>query len=227
MNFDSSNQHYLDFLQRLTNTMERENIQIGRFEIMETKKLYDGIYEFYNVPFKNYRSLRNRVNTLEPVSDRFPVSIVAIAKAGFFYVEEYDKVVCFACGGGLQDWKKEDDPWYEHARWFPRCIYLLLNKGGEYVSRVRGKGERNIDGETEGKDTVDRGSRGSDNDKKTQDDVERELSLSKCGICTNNDRQIAFFPCGHVYCCIDCCLYFGKCPVCKKRITAIGKIYIT
>lgn len=27
---------------------------------------------------------------------------------------------CFFCYGGLQSWEQGDDPWTEHARWFPR-----------------------------------------------------------------------------------------------------------
>ena len=35
-----------------------------------------------------------------------------------------DKIVCFHCGGGLQDWLHTDDPWTEHLRWFPYCVYV-------------------------------------------------------------------------------------------------------
>lgn len=30
-----------------------------------------------------------------------------------------DHVVCFHCGGGLQEWKENEDPWDQHAKWFP------------------------------------------------------------------------------------------------------------
>lgn len=30
-----------------------------------------------------------------------------------------DKVVCFCCNGGLAVWQPEDDPWEEHAKYFP------------------------------------------------------------------------------------------------------------
>ena len=33
---------------------------------------------------------------------------------------QQDKVRCFFCYGGLQSWEQGDDPWTEHARWFPR-----------------------------------------------------------------------------------------------------------
>lgn len=35
------------------------------------------------------------------------------------------------------DWKVQDDPWEEHARNFPNCGFVLLNKGREYVNIIR------------------------------------------------------------------------------------------
>lgn len=31
-----------------------------------------------------------------------------------------DDVKCFCCDGGLRCWESGDDPWVEHAKWFPR-----------------------------------------------------------------------------------------------------------
>jgi len=36
----------------------------------------------------------------------------------------------------LQHWERNDDPWMEHAKWFPQCEYLLQRKGIEFVTRV-------------------------------------------------------------------------------------------
>ncbi|RXG68825.1 Baculoviral IAP repeat-containing protein 2 [Armadillidium vulgare] len=48
-----------------------------------------------------------------------------------------DHVRCFHCGKGLRNWEPDDDPWVEHARWFPDCHFVLLKKGVEYVDKVR------------------------------------------------------------------------------------------
>ena len=48
-----------------------------------------------------------------------------------------DYVRCFFCGGGLRNWEPGDDPWVEHARWFPRCQFLRQSKGEEFVQLVR------------------------------------------------------------------------------------------
>ena len=59
-----------------------------------------------------------------------------IAKAGFFYIGESDRVRCWNCNGGLQDWKAEDNPWIEHAKWYPLCEFILQKKGAEFVCEI-------------------------------------------------------------------------------------------
>ena len=43
---------------------------------------------------------------------------------------------CYSCGGTLNDWQPNDDPWLEHAHWFPHCTYLIQIKGPEFVEDV-------------------------------------------------------------------------------------------
>ena len=42
-----------------------------------------------------------------------------IVKAGFYFLGERDRVKCWYCNGGLQNWEPMDEPWKEHAKWFP------------------------------------------------------------------------------------------------------------
>ncbi|XP_053527208.1 baculoviral IAP repeat-containing protein 7 isoform X1 [Artibeus jamaicensis] len=60
-----------------------------------------------------------------------------LAAAGFFHTGRQDKVRCFFCSGGLQTWQRGDDPWTEHAKWFPRCEFLLRTKGRDFVHSVQ------------------------------------------------------------------------------------------
>ncbi|XP_031997920.1 baculoviral IAP repeat-containing protein 7 isoform X1 [Hylobates moloch] len=60
-----------------------------------------------------------------------------LAAAGFFHTGQQDKVRCFFCCGGLQSWKRGDDPWTEHAKWFPSCQFLLRSKGRDFVHSVQ------------------------------------------------------------------------------------------
>jgi len=50
--------------------------------------------------------------------------------------DKEDKVKCFHCAGGLSHWEPEDDPWIEHARWFPKCVFLRQCKGDQFISDV-------------------------------------------------------------------------------------------
>ncbi|XP_053500174.1 baculoviral IAP repeat-containing protein 7 [Ictalurus furcatus] len=60
-----------------------------------------------------------------------------LARAGFFYTGHSDNVKCFFCNGSLRNWEPGDDPWQEHAKWFPRCEYLMQSRGQEYINHVQ------------------------------------------------------------------------------------------
>jgi hypothetical protein len=38
----------------------------------------------------------------------------------------------------LQNWEAGDDAWVEHARWFPRCPFLIQNRGQDFVRLTQG-----------------------------------------------------------------------------------------
>uniref|UniRef100_A0A5F9DB69 RING-type E3 ubiquitin transferase n=1 Tax=Oryctolagus cuniculus TaxID=9986 RepID=A0A5F9DB69_RABIT len=65
-----------------------------------------------------------------------------LAAAGFFHTGQQDKVRCFFCYGGLQSWERGDDPWTEHAKWFPRCQFLLRSKGRDFVHSIQESGSQ-------------------------------------------------------------------------------------
>ncbi|KAK3098075.1 hypothetical protein FSP39_015924 [Pinctada imbricata] len=62
-----------------------------------------------------------------------------LAKAGFFYAGFGDNVKCFFCDGGLRNWEPGDDPWTEHARWFPKCNYVRNVRGEQYIRTIQSK----------------------------------------------------------------------------------------
>lgn len=39
--------------------------------------------------------------------------------------------------GGLRNWERGDDALAEHARWFPKCSFLLQNRGADFVKLVQ------------------------------------------------------------------------------------------
>uniref|UniRef100_A0A8C5KT57 RING-type E3 ubiquitin transferase n=1 Tax=Jaculus jaculus TaxID=51337 RepID=A0A8C5KT57_JACJA len=68
-----------------------------------------------------------------------PVQPEQLASAGFYYVDRNDDVKCFCCDGGLRCWESGDNPWVEHAKWFPRCEFLILMKGQEFVDEIQAR----------------------------------------------------------------------------------------
>ncbi|XP_022180994.1 death-associated inhibitor of apoptosis 1-like [Myzus persicae] len=52
-----------------------------------------------------------------------------LSESGFRYTGVGDIVECFFCGLVLQKWTNDDIPWVEHAKWNPKCIFVLLCKG--------------------------------------------------------------------------------------------------
>ena len=59
-----------------------------------------------------------------------------LAEDRLFYTGVRDWVKCWYCNGGLRCWEYDDDPCFEHAKWYPLCEYLLQKKGPQYVCEV-------------------------------------------------------------------------------------------
>ncbi|XP_060241609.1 baculoviral IAP repeat-containing protein 1b-like isoform X2 [Meriones unguiculatus] len=58
-----------------------------------------------------------------------------LSAAGFVFTGERDTVQCFSCGGCLGNWEEGDDPWKEHAKWFPKCEFLQSEKSSEEIAQ--------------------------------------------------------------------------------------------
>nr|XP_039272842.1 uncharacterized protein LOC120347079 isoform X2 [Styela clava] len=71
-----------------------------------------------------------RRNTRLRASDR------TLAQAGLYYLGEGDKCKCWVCGGGLNNFTEEDDPWTEHAKFYPECEFLLQQRGPGWVTSI-------------------------------------------------------------------------------------------
>lgn len=51
------------------------------------------------------------------------INSTSLAKAGFFYLGVRDLVQCFKCGLKLQNWGEFEDPFIEHKKFNPNCVY--------------------------------------------------------------------------------------------------------
>lgn len=63
------------------------------------------------------------------------VSPQELSAAGFVFTGRRDMVYCFSCGGCLGNWEEGDDPWKEHAKWFPKCEFLRSMKSSEEIAQ--------------------------------------------------------------------------------------------
>ncbi|XP_036180474.1 baculoviral IAP repeat-containing protein 2 isoform X1 [Myotis myotis] len=80
-----------------------------------------------------------RLRTFMCWPSNVPVQPEQLASAGFYYVGRNDDVKCFCCDGGLRCWESGDDPWVEHAKWFPRCEFLIRMKGQGFVDEIQAR----------------------------------------------------------------------------------------
>uniref|UniRef100_A0A8D2NNR9 RING-type E3 ubiquitin transferase n=1 Tax=Zosterops lateralis melanops TaxID=1220523 RepID=A0A8D2NNR9_ZOSLA len=78
-----------------------------------------------------------RLSTFENWPQNSNMHPEQLARAGFFYTGQGDVVRCFYCDGGVRSWSIGDDPWREHAKWYPECEFLLHSRGREFVSSVQ------------------------------------------------------------------------------------------
>ena len=89
--------------------------------------------------YQDYAPLQVRISSYQGWPSYLDQTPRDMAKAGFLYAGYQDYTRCFFCGGGLRNWEAGDDPWVEHARWFPKCAYLRQSKGDKFVEAVQEK----------------------------------------------------------------------------------------
>ncbi|XP_076816620.1 baculoviral IAP repeat-containing protein 7-like [Clavelina lepadiformis] len=87
------------------------------------------------------KSKKSRLQTFLDHSSSWPTHRIRttprqIANAGMYYLGVRDRVKCWYCNGGLQNWERDDDPWQEHTKWFPLCEFVLQQKGPDYVHGI-------------------------------------------------------------------------------------------
>ena len=104
----------------------------------------DDLHEFvigarqYHTPLiPRYSKLEDRIKSFVKWPTRLVQRPKQLAEAGFFYCKLSDHVKCFYCAGGLKNWEVDDDPWEQHARWYPKCLFVIIKKGIDFVNRIQ------------------------------------------------------------------------------------------
>lgn len=94
---------------------------------------YLGIAEITRPKHPTFRSLARRLETFATYPKDQTPSAEKLAQAGFRYMGVSDRMSCFHCGGGVMNWMTYEEPWEEHARWYPNCGFVLQSKGAMFV----------------------------------------------------------------------------------------------
>ncbi|XP_009072799.1 PREDICTED: baculoviral IAP repeat-containing protein 7 [Acanthisitta chloris] len=174
-----------------------------------------------------------------------------LARAGFFYTGEDDVVRCFHCDGGVRNWSYGDDPWSEHAKWYPGCEFLLQSKGRVFVNSVRAtfsttlltprlSWDQTEQDSSPSQDAVERATGTSREERQSvqqKDSDESQLSAEEqlrrlreertCKVCMDRDVSVVFVPCGHLVACGECALNLRLCPICRAVIQGSVRTFMS
>ena len=166
----------------------------------------------------------------------FPDSLLSATheeppNAGFFYLGVGDRVKLFACLGGLQNWEVTDNPFVEHAKYYPNCPFLLQVKGARYIRCIwnlfpsipRPLQLRPLGAQL----AVLRALKDTPRPLNTNlVHIEASITKIECKICFDCEANIIFTPCGHISTCGNCASQLKKCPICRKEVVDMIQSYV-
>uniref|UniRef100_A0A8C3IXF0 RING-type E3 ubiquitin transferase n=1 Tax=Chrysemys picta bellii TaxID=8478 RepID=A0A8C3IXF0_CHRPI len=156
-----------------------------------------------------------------PYTELYPEQL---ARAGFFYTGRHgDTVRCFYCDGSLRNWELGDDPWREHAKWFPRCEFLLQSRGRDFVSSVQ---DSDFNAPVSLK-WVFCAVEGGKPPLSTEEQLRRLQEERMCKVCMDKDVSIVFVPCGHLVVCAECAPSLRRCPICRAVIRGSVRTFMS
>lgn len=86
-----------------------------------------------------FSSFSSRLKTFKLFPSITSQNKYTLSECGLKHSGVDDVVECFCCGLILYNWERLDDPWIEHCRFSPRCLYVILMKGNQYVQNIISK----------------------------------------------------------------------------------------
>ncbi|XP_052130871.1 E3 ubiquitin-protein ligase XIAP-like [Frankliniella occidentalis] len=175
-----------------------------------------------------YEPLQRRQDTFRTWEFEHKVSAEQLSDAGFFRsTQALDLTLCFHCGGGLKEWSKGDDPWFEHALHFPKCAYVKMRKGADFIRCV--KGERPATMTLEEirtlalKDIDERENGDVDSGHASEEETD---DVMKCKVCFQDNLGAVFLPCRHLASCSKCASVVKHCFICRRDIMSVIHVFI-
>ncbi|NXR27806.1 BIR7B protein, partial [Cinclus mexicanus] len=166
-----------------------------------------------------------RLSTFENWPQHSSMRPEQLARAGFFYTGRGDVVRCFYCDGGVRSWSFGDDPWREHAKWYPECEFLLRSRGREFVSSVQATFSTTLLAPLLFSFFFFFGKDGSQ--LSTEEQLRRLQEERMCKVCMDKDVSVVFVPCGHLVACAECALNLRLCPICRAVIQGSVRAFMS
>ncbi|XP_023710490.2 baculoviral IAP repeat-containing protein 2 [Cryptotermes secundus] len=200
-----------------------------------------GIHQSRGPLHPSYNTYDARVRSFESWPRSLKQKPDKLSEAGFYYTGKGDQTVCFHCGGGLKDWEETDDPWVEHAVWFPKCIHVVLIKGRTFIEECHRLKEARMPVQ-DVKDLLDvqktQASSSSGQCKvetsasasATQENISEEKVIDDarvCQICFVEERGVVFLPCGHLVACVKCAPSLSTCAVCRQPFSGTVRAFLS
>ncbi|CAI6352287.1 unnamed protein product [Macrosiphum euphorbiae] len=122
------------------------------------QSLVHSVEENSDPEYPMYSSFLSRLKTYDSRSPQSYQDKYSLAQCGFTYTGTDDLVQCYYCGLLLGKWEKNDEPWSQHALHNPKCIFILLYKGVQFIENVKNEyidNNRVSSSKSESYDTID------------------------------------------------------------------------
>jgi len=108
-----------------------DEVSVGFSDCATSSDTNESIFHCLYPSNLRMRTVGKRAETFQSpfwLKEKLLASPRELASARFYYLGKENKVWCWYCGEGLENWKKYDTPWYQHAKWFSRCEFLRTSK---------------------------------------------------------------------------------------------------
>ena len=194
--------------------------------------------EIYGQPRKpTFILLSERLETFKAWPIGLAQTPLAMAEAGFCYVNVGDRVQCYHCDIGLMNWLPVDSPWDLHARMSPHCTHVLIVKGRPYVEdHCSPRWELEVSKANTSMTSPMSGTSGDlpqagFQSVETQEEKMQETSSPSpadgtCTICMTRMSNIVILPCSHLVACGECIVQVrGTCPVCRQLMKGYVRVF--
>ncbi|XP_076245579.1 death-associated inhibitor of apoptosis 2 [Calliopsis andreniformis] len=122
-----------DFYMHQDDTLYLNNVKLMPGTTSSLTEL--GVQEHTGPKKLRYATYEGRLHTFAGWPENLKQTPEMLASAGFYYTGFGDHVRCFHCDGGLRNWETTDGAWTEHARWFPKCEFVNLVRGQEFIKQ--------------------------------------------------------------------------------------------